>query len=217
MLKNKDILDDYDFSYLQETFGDDLAEYSMRLDGLVRRVVDEMNAIPVKLKEIDTQLVNIKNSGIDIVDQASAKSGLKTLNEIEDAVQEATIALYAAVKSFNPQKSSFQSLANVCIKRSMIARLRKNNTQKAIPDELLIPIEDAEILYAQSPENILIEKEDLKNLKENIRLELSSMEYAVLQLFLEGKSYNEISKQMQITEKSVDNALARIRKKIAAI
>ena len=52
---------------------------------------------------------------------------------------------------------------------------------------------------------------------ENIRLELSSMEYAVLQLFLEGKSYNEISKQMQITEKSVDNALARIRKKIAAI
>ena len=139
------------------------------------------------------------------------------LNEIEDAVQEATIALYAAVKSYNPQKSSFQSLANVCIKRTMIARLRKNNTQKAIPDELLIPIEDAEILYAQSPENILIEKEDLKNLKENIRLELSSMEYAVLQLFLEGKSYNEISKQMQITEKSVDNALARIRKKIAAI
>ena len=99
----------------------------------------------------------------------------------------------------------------------MIARLRKNNTKKAIPDELLIPIEDAGILYAQSPESILIEKEDLKNLEENIKLELSSRENAVLQLFLEGKSYSEISKQMQITEKSVDNALARIRKKIAAI
>lgn len=138
-------------------------------------------------------------------------------NEVEDAVQEATIALYSAVKSFDPQKSSFQSLANVCIKRSMIARLRKNNAQKAIPEELLIPIDEAEVLYAQSPESILIEKEDLKNLKENIKLELSNMEYAVLQLFLEGKSYSEISKQMQITEKSVDNALARIRKKIAAI
>ena len=99
----------------------------------------------------------------------------------------------------------------------MIARLRKNNAQKAIPEELLIPIDEAEVLYAQSPESILIEKEDLKNLKENIKLELSNMEYAVLQLFLEGKSYSEISKQMQITEKSVDNALARIRKKIAAI
>ncbi len=138
-------------------------------------------------------------------------------SEIEDAVQEATIALYNAVKSFDPQKSNFQSLANVCIKRSMIARLRKNNAQKAIPEELLIPIEEVEVLYAQSPESILIEKEDFKNLKENIKLELSNMEYVVLQLFLEGKSYSEISKQMQITEKSVDNALARIRKKIAAI
>ncbi len=135
-------------------------------------------------------------------------------NEVEDAVQEATIALYNAVKSFDSEKSSFSTLAGVCIKRSMISRLRKSNAQKAVPEELIIPIEEANLLSFDNPESILIEKENFANLKENIKLELSSMEYDVLQLFLDGKSYLQISKQMNITEKAVDNALSRIRKKI---
>ena len=45
-------------------------------------------------------------------------------------------------------------------------------------------------------------------------LELSDMEYNVLELFLSGKGYSDIAKALGITEKSVDNALARIRKKI---
>ena len=32
--------------------------------------------------------------------------------------------------------------------------------------------------------------------------------------FLEGKSYSQIAEALGITEKSVDNALSRIRKKI---
>lgn len=134
--------------------------------------------------------------------------------EVEDAVQEATIALYGAVKGYDSEKSSFSTLASVCIKRSMISHLRKNNAEKAVPEELIIPIEEANLLSFDNPESILIEKEDFDNLKQNIKLELSSMEYTVLQLFLEGKSYLEISKQMNTTEKSVDNALSRIRKKI---
>ena len=61
---------------------------------------------------------------------------------------------------------------------------------------------------------ILIEKEDYKALTNNIKLELSAMEYNVLELFLSGKGYSDIAKYLGITEKSVDNALARIRKKI---
>ncbi len=135
-------------------------------------------------------------------------------NEVEDAVQEATIALYGAVKGYDSSKSDFSVFASVCIKRSMISRLRKNNAEKNIPEELIIPIEEANILSVESPESILIEKENFRNLKENIKLELSAMEYEVLQLFLEGKSYLEISKHMEIGEKAVDNALFRIRKKI---
>ncbi len=135
-------------------------------------------------------------------------------NEVEDAVQEATFALYSAVKSFDSQKSVFSNFASVCIKRAVIAHLRKNNTKKAIPEELLLSIEETEPASFESPESILIQKEDYNELANSIRLELSNMEYRVLQLFLEGKTYAEIGGRMNITEKSVGNALSRIRKKI---
>ena len=135
-------------------------------------------------------------------------------SEVEDAVQEATFALYSAVKNYNPKKASFSVFANVCIKRSVVSCLRKSNSGKVIPEELILPIDEAELPYHNSPESILIEQEDYNKLKENIKLELSSMEYNVLQQFLEGKSYLEIAQHLNITEKAVDNALARIRKKI---
>ncbi len=135
-------------------------------------------------------------------------------NEVEDAVQEATFALYSAVKNYNPEKASFSAFANVCIKRSVVSRLRKNNSAKTIPEELILPIDEAKLPYHDSPESILIEQEDYNNLTNNIRLELSTMEYNVLQQFLEGKTYNDIAKHLDITEKAVGNALARIRKKI---
>ena len=48
----------------------------------------------------------------------------------------------------------------------------------------------------------------------NDRVELSGMEYEVLQLYLSGEKYADISKKLGISEKSVSNALLRIRKKL---
>lgn len=135
-------------------------------------------------------------------------------NQVEDVVQEAILALYSAVKGYDSQKSSFATFANLCIKRSVISHLRKNNSQKSIPQELLLSIEEVDLPALENPESILIEKEDYKALTDNIKLELSNMEYTVLQLFLEGKSYSQIAASMDITEKAVGNALSRIRKKI---
>ncbi len=135
-------------------------------------------------------------------------------NEVEDAVQEATIAVYSAIKNYDSSKASFATFADICIKRSIISQIRKSSSQKNIPDNLITSIEDVQISDLKSPENILIERESFKTLTNNIKLELSNMEYKVLQLFLSGKSYSEISAILQITEKSVDNALTRIRKKL---
>lgn len=135
-------------------------------------------------------------------------------NEVEDAVQEATYALYSAVKTFDKEKSSFSTFASLCIKRSVLSNIRKSNALKNIPDDLVTSIEEVDLPDHNNPENIFIEKESYKTLTNNIKLELSSMEYKVLQLFLSGKSYGEIAESLNITEKSVDNALARIRKKL---
>lgn len=135
-------------------------------------------------------------------------------NEFEDAAQEAMFALYSAVRDYDSSKSTFSAFACLCISRSLIGYLRKKNTGKVIPEELITSIEDASLTSFKSPESILIEKEGYKELTDSIRLELSNMEYKVLCLFLEGKSYCEIGAKLHITEKSVGNALSRIRKKI---
>lgn len=183
-----------------------------------------INFVENNKKLTDNEVISLINSGeyenLQIIIDRYLPLIIKTVknycpeNEVEDAMQEATFALYSAVKAYNPQKACFSAFATVCIKRAVIAHLRKNNSQKAIPDELLFSIDEADIPIAATPESILIEKEDYKTLTDNIRLELSKLEYNVLQSFLEGKSYTEIAKGLNITEKAVDNALARIRKKI---
>ena len=43
---------------------------------------------------------------------------------------------------------------------------------------------------------------------------MSEREYEVLKLFASGFSYSKISQKLNISEKSVDNALQRARRKI---
>jgi RNA polymerase sporulation-specific sigma factor len=135
-------------------------------------------------------------------------------SEIEDVVQESLFALYSAVKNYDSEKASFATFANVCIKRSVISHLRKSNAKKVIPAELISDVNEADLPLFESPESLLIEKENFDTLQNNIKLELSDMEYNILQHFLTGKSYSDIAKILNVTEKSVDNALSRIRKKL---
>lgn len=132
----------------------------------------------------------------------------------EDAIQEASFALYSAVKSFSSEKSSFNTFASLCIKRSLFSYIRGLGNQKNIPNELLSSIDDIDIADSNSPEKIFFDKEDLNALKNNIKLELSPLEFKVLQLYLAGDSYLDIAKKLDLSEKSVNNALFRIRKKL---
>lgn len=133
---------------------------------------------------------------------------------VEDAVQEATFALYSAIKDYDSEKSSFSTFASLCIKRSILSEVRKSTLKKNIPDDMLSSIDELQLTDNNSPEDIIIEKEDFKTLTNTIKLELSNKEYSVLQFFLEGKTYSEIAKSLDITEKAVDNSLSRIRKKL---
>lgn len=132
----------------------------------------------------------------------------------EDAIQEATFALYSAIKSYNSQKSSFSTFAGICIKRSVISTLKSHNRKKTVPSELVTSIDDVEIADSNSPEKIFFDRNDYETLTDSIKLELSSMEYKVLQLYISGYRYSVIADKLGLTEKSVNNALSRIRKKL---
>ena len=67
---------------------------------------------------------------------------------------------------------------------------------------------------ALSPEQELIDKENVADLIERIDKELSSFENQVLDLYLTGMNYVQIAGVLGKDVKSTDNALQRIRSKI---
>lgn len=135
--------------------------------------------------------------------------------DTEDFIQEGILAIFSAVKTYNPTKASFKTFVTLCINRAMSSALvRVSGAAKHIPDSLITPIDDVQLTDASSPESILIEKESFDDLEHTIKKDLSDFEYQVLCEFLSGKSYAEIADSLGVASKSVDNALRRIRSKI---
>ena len=138
-------------------------------------------------------------------------------SEKEDLIQEGIIALYSAVRSYKKDKASFATYATLCIKRAMIGENRMKSRKKHIPAELCDSLEEAEVFVgAQSAENVYLEKESYNDLTKNIALELSEFEYKVLSSFLAGEAYADIACNYNVSVKSVDNALKRIRTKLSS-
>ena len=147
--------------------------------------------------------------------------------DMEDIIQEGMIGLYKAIKNFNKQKdASFKTFAVLCIKHQIQTAIKKSNTNKHKPlscavsfqeltnesaDESYLPIE---LILEETPVEKAIDKENFFTLKQKIKEELSPLEYKVLSYYLQGYAYKEISKKLNVTEKSVDNSLRRIKAKL---
>ncbi|MDR1687195.1 MAG: RNA polymerase sporulation sigma factor SigH [Clostridiales bacterium] len=146
----------------------------------------------------------------------------------DDIIQEGMIGLYKAVRDFDPSKNvTFESFAGLCVTRQIITAIKSAGRKKHSPLNSSVSLnqnidgEDysfMEILpqsQSQSPEDLLINKETKNFIEIQIEKKLSEMESNVLRLFLLGKSYAEIAKIVKKDEKSIDNSLQRVRRKIA--
>lgn len=132
--------------------------------------------------------------------------------ENDDLVQEGMIGLMSAARSYSPDKNaSFRTYANTCIRNQMISALRsgkKKHDTVSLDDEK--EIRDP----AKTPEEHFDDEEYLAAFKALTQERLSQLENDVLKLYLEGNSYDQISESLNVSPKSVDNALQRIRKKL---
>jgi len=70
---------------------------------------------------------------------------------------------------------------------------------------------DADVV---DPEQLLIARETVRELRSVLRQNLSEFEWNVFVGFSQGKSYQEIADEQGSTPKSVDNALCRVRRKV---
>ena len=142
--------------------------------------------------------------------------------DTDDLIQEGMIGLFKAVRDYQPDReASFQSFANLCIDRQIYSAIKSSNRQKHQPLNTYVSLsseteEDLRDTYAEhdNPESILIDRENVSALENEMEKSLSSLENRVLHLYLEGNSYIEIAEILGKTPKSIDNALRRIRKKI---
>lgn len=150
----------------------------------------------------------------------------------EDIIQEGMIGLYKAIRDFNPKKQAgFFSFAELCILRQIITAIKMANRQKHLPLNSYLSLnrsvydEEDDCTYIEllsydiksDPESLVIGNENKKAIEKSIVLSLSKLERQVLNLYLKGKSYVEIAKIIKRDEKSIDNALQRIKKKVEKI
>jgi len=150
--------------------------------------------------------------------------------EKDDLLQIGMIGLWQAIVDYRPEKEiSVLSFARICIERHVITAIKTATRQKQSPLNTSISLEYpsddsesewnlAEILVSDDtvdPEDLVLKREDSKRLREQLRRMLSDFEWRVLARYQVGKSYREIADELQCKTKSVDNALARIKRKVS--
>ena len=139
------------------------------------------------------------------------------------------IGLYKAMRDFKADRTaSFRAFAELCIVRQIITAIKTATRQKHIPlnsyvslntpiytDESERKLEDV-ISEGQvaSPEEEMINHEDLVAMENSIGIILSKFEARVMTAYLDGKSYQEIGEEVGRSVKSIDNALQRAKRKL---
>ena len=196
---------------------------------------DELNVLS------DETLVKMAKDGSDYAEEFLIEKYKETVKnkakayyiegaDREDVVQEGMIGIFKAIKSFNEKKdTSFRTFAGLCINRQIITAIKRANRQKHQP------LNDSVSLYQKTdnddcknnilgtlcsgddtnPETLLLMGEIVNYLKESENGVFSSFENDVLAEKLKGRDYKEIAESLGKKPKVIDNALQRIKKKIA--
>lgn len=161
--------------------------------------------------------------------RAKARSYYLIGADKEDIIQEGMIGLFKAIRDYESKKAaSFRVFAELCITRQMITAIKTATRQKHIPLNSYISLnkpvfdEDSDrtlldVLAGKKmldPEEVMISREEVAFIEEGIQDSLSSLEMKVLKLYLQGKSYSEVSEIMNKPIKSIDNALQRVKRKL---
>lgn len=142
----------------------------------------------------------------------------------EDLIQEGMLELFKAVRDYKPGKeASFATFAGLCIDRQMYSAVASSQRQKHQPLNSFVslsePVSEQELRLVdeETPEEIMISRENVIGMHERIKERLSKFEYQVLELYLKGYDYTQIAEKLGKQPKAIDNALQRIRSKVREV
>ncbi len=132
--------------------------------------------------------------------------------DFDEVFSEACMALYRAAMSYDLEQSevTFGLYAKVCVNNSLCDYLRRERTDDRVDD-------DADIERVAAGGDLLadlVRKEERERFRADARKLLSEYEYSVLIKWLVGDKTADIAAALSTSAKSVDNAKARILKKL---
>jgi RNA polymerase sporulation-specific sigma factor len=136
----------------------------------------------------------------------------------DDLRQEATVVFYNSIMTYDLEQHEveFGLYAKICISNALISQVRRLQRRNA---ERLSEASDEGLFGGdrEDPSVRILEQESLKSLYSIIRGNLSEFEYEIWQLYTSGRTAKQIGEMVGKDEKSVANAVYRIRKKLRAV
>lgn len=135
----------------------------------------------------------------------------------EDLLQEAMLGLLKAIREYSSEReTAFRTFAEICVKNRIRSAVTAAARDKHAPLNHSVSMEDQSFLdreHLSDPEELFISREEEAERLEALKHRLSPLEQRILSLYLQGFSYREIGEQIGRADKSVDNAVQRIRRK----
>ncbi len=132
----------------------------------------------------------------------------------EELAQEAMLALYKAALSYVSDKNvTFGLYAKICIHNRLVSCARKISAQhrKRMRDEKRNSFRES---GTESAEERFLAQARTADVEKMLERETSELERRIFSLYLEKKSYAEISEIVGRDIKSVGNAIYRVKRKL---
>ena len=163
--------------------------------------------------------------------RAKAKSMFLLGGDVDDLIQEGMVGLFKAVRDYDSGRdASFATFAELCVSRQMYKAVQASSRKKHMPLNTYISLysggvetdesEETEMMNAlhsegaKSPEEMIIDQENVADLEQVIEKELSAFEKQVLDLYITGMRYTQIARVLGKDGKSTDNEFHRIKGKL---
>ena len=196
--------------------------------GILRIAMEDEQLVPLSREGNDRATEELFDRYKNYV-RARARSYFLIGADREDIIQEGMIGLYKAIRDYRQEKQvTFRAFAEICITRQMITAVKTATRQKHIPLNSYVslnkPVFDddsdrtlIDMIAAGknvNPEELLIGQEEYAAIESSMGTVLSDLERQVLALYLAGKSYQQIAETVGRNEKSIDNALQRVKRKL---
>ena len=186
----------------------------------------------------DAQLQRLAASGDRVAEEELVKRYMQLVRacsrplflaggDSEDLIQEGMFGLLSAIREFDPDNgTSFRTFAEHCIKMRLYSAIKSASRMKHFPlndgmsleqlsEESNSQLSACNESFHRMPEDLILARESKEELYNALSNCLSKLESKVLDLFLDGLSYQDIASRLGKDTKSVDNAVQRIRHKLA--